>query len=147
MTTDAGQSDPLIQTLLARFKEDGARAAFIQLLGSMDRAGLRRIYRRSAVKAIDFQDGRRRNLFSASPLAAQQTSEAPAASVPADNGLADIVITAQRRAENLQRAALPVSAVSGDTLVTQSITRADDLMAKIGLQIVGMRDLLEAVVE
>ena len=63
----------------------------------------------------------------ANPLAAQQTSEAPAASAPADNGLADIVVTAQRRVENLQRAALPVSAVAGDTLVTHSITRADDL--------------------
>jgi len=66
-------------------------------------------------------------LVCASPLAAQQASETPVASAPADNGLADIVITAQRRAENLQRAALPVSAVAGDTLVTQSITRADDL--------------------
>ena len=63
----------------------------------------------------------------ANPLAAPQTSEAPAASAPADNALADIVVTAQRRVENLQRAALPVSAVAGDTLVTQSITRADDL--------------------
>jgi len=34
----------------------------------------------------------------AGPLAAQQTSETSAASAPADNGLADIVVTAQRRA-------------------------------------------------
>ncbi|MBB3955577.1 iron complex outermembrane receptor protein [Novosphingobium sediminicola] len=42
-------------------------------------------------------------------------------------GLQDIVVTAQRREENLQKAALAVSAVAGDTLVKQSVTQATDL--------------------
>ncbi|MBK6672539.1 MAG: TonB-dependent receptor [Proteobacteria bacterium] len=42
-------------------------------------------------------------------------------------GLEEVVVTAQRREENLQKAALAVSAVSGDTLATQSITQATDL--------------------
>ncbi|SEJ48110.1 iron complex outermembrane recepter protein [Sphingobium sp. AP50] len=37
-------------------------------------------------------------------------------------GLADIVVTAQRRAENLQRAAVAVSAVSGDAIVNAGVT-------------------------
>lgn len=44
-----------------------------------------------------------------------------------DNGLEDIVVTAQRREENLQKAAIAVSAVSGDSLTQQSITQATDL--------------------
>lgn len=42
-------------------------------------------------------------------------------------GIADIIVTAQRRSENLQKAAIAVSAVTGDTLVQQSITQANDL--------------------
>ncbi|WP_395651771.1 TonB-dependent receptor, partial [Brevundimonas sp.] len=42
-------------------------------------------------------------------------------------GLEDIVVTAQRREENLQRAAIAVSAVAGETLTEQSITQATDL--------------------
>jgi outer membrane receptor protein involved in Fe transport len=37
------------------------------------------------------------------------------------------VVTAQRRSESLQRAALAVSAVSGDALATAGITRPTDL--------------------
>jgi iron complex outermembrane recepter protein len=43
------------------------------------------------------------------------------------SGIADIIVTAQRRSENLQKAAIAVSAVAGDTLVKQSITQANDL--------------------
>jgi iron complex outermembrane receptor protein len=42
-------------------------------------------------------------------------------------GLQDIVVTAQRREENLQRAAIAVSAISGTVLRDQSITQATDL--------------------
>lgn len=42
-------------------------------------------------------------------------------------GLTEIVVTAQRREENLQKAALAVSAVGGDTLTKQSISQATDL--------------------
>ncbi|MEC3947864.1 TonB-dependent receptor [Sphingobium sp. HWE2-09] len=55
----------------------------------------------------------------------QQSSSGP------DVGLADIVVTAQRRAENLQRAAIAVSAVSGDQLSAAGITRPSELTALI----------------
>jgi iron complex outermembrane receptor protein len=42
-------------------------------------------------------------------------------------GLTDIVVTAQRREENLQRAAIAVSAVTGSTIEEQSVTQATDL--------------------
>jgi iron complex outermembrane recepter protein len=42
-------------------------------------------------------------------------------------GLEEIVVTAQRREENLQKTAVPVSAVSGNTLTEQSVTQATDL--------------------
>lgn len=46
---------------------------------------------------------------------------------PPQEGLEEVVVTAQRRAENLQKAAIAVSAVSGDALAAQSITQATDL--------------------
>lgn len=58
-----------------------------------------------------------------SPARAQ--AEAPASRVAEgeqEAGLSDIVVTAQRREENLQRAALPISAVSGDDLVNTGVS-------------------------
>lgn len=55
-----------------------------------------------------------------------QTPEA-AASAPKDSGLTDIVVTAQRRAENLQKAAIAISAVSGDALRSAAITKPTEL--------------------
>ena len=56
--------------------------------------------------------------------AAPATSDARAS---ADQGLQDIVVTAQRREENLQKAAIAVSAVAGDQLVKQSISASTEL--------------------
>jgi iron complex outermembrane recepter protein len=55
-----------------------------------------------------------------------------AASAQATNGsgvaaLDEVIVTAQRREENLQRAAIAVSAVAGDALTNQSISQATDL--------------------
>ncbi|MBO9580447.1 MAG: TonB-dependent receptor [Sphingobium sp.] len=62
------------------------------------------------------------------PAFAQEGAAAPASNATeADGGIQDIIITAQRRSENLQRAAIPVSAVAGDALTKQSITQATDL--------------------
>jgi iron complex outermembrane receptor protein len=52
---------------------------------------------------------------------------ATTAPAPDQPGIADIVVTAQRREENLQHAAIAVSAVAGDTLTRQSISQAADL--------------------
>lgn len=64
----------------------------------------------------------------AADLAADQSAPASAAA-PAedDTGIADIVVTAQRREESLQRAAVPVTAVSGDSLITFGVTAVADL--------------------
>lgn len=46
-------------------------------------------------------------------------------------GLADIVVTAQRRAENLQKVPLAVTAVTGASLADAGVTRAQDLAALV----------------
>jgi outer membrane receptor protein involved in Fe transport len=70
---------------------------------------------------------RLRKMLLASAILATPAMAQNAAPVAAQGGLQDIVVTAQRREENLQKAALAVSAVAGDTLVKQSITQATDL--------------------
>jgi iron complex outermembrane receptor protein len=57
--------------------------------------------------------------FPATSVLAQQA--------PAPVALEEVVVTAQRREENLQRAAVAVSAVAGDALTKASITQATDL--------------------
>ena len=79
---------------------------------------------------------------SAQAAIAQSTSSAPAtkpASVSgpapaaqpapaADNGgIADIVVTAQKRAENVQSIPLAITAISGDTLARRQVTAVDQL--------------------
>jgi iron complex outermembrane receptor protein len=50
--------------------------------------------------------------------------------------LQEIVVTAQRRSENMQRVPIAITAVSGDTLVRQGITQAQGLVAVVpGLSI------------
>lgn len=46
-------------------------------------------------------------------------------------GLADIVVTAQRRSESLQRAAVAVSAVTGDTLTSARVTQPANLSSLV----------------
>lgn len=62
----------------------------------------------------------------AAPSAAAGQSASADSAVPQE-GVPDIVITAQRRSENLQRAAIAVSAVAGDTLTEASVTEATQL--------------------
>ena len=58
---------------------------------------------------------------------AAPTPGAPPAAAEAQGGLEDIVVTAQRRSENLQRAAIAVTAISGDTLTSAGITKPTEL--------------------
>lgn len=61
----------------------------------------------------------------AQPAFAQDQGAAAApgdASASASEGLAEIIVTAQRREESLQRAAIPVSAISADQLVRAGAT-------------------------
>jgi iron complex outermembrane receptor protein len=73
----------------------------------------------------------------ASPAFAQ-TAPAPAAAPPPSgtdattsddgkSGVPDIVVTAQRRSENLQRVGVAVTAITGDNLVKAGISQPDDL--------------------
>jgi iron complex outermembrane receptor protein len=78
---------------------------------------------------------------STSPVTAQsQQSGMPAGNVAesangtgpvAGQGLQEIIVTAQRRSENLQRAAVPVSAVTGDMLRDAGISRPTELTAVV----------------
>ncbi|MEG3167956.1 TonB-dependent receptor [Sphingomonas sp. LB3N6] len=51
-----------------------------------------------------------------------QTDPAAPAATPEQDGLQDIVVTAQRRAENLQRAAVAVAVLSNDALIDKNVT-------------------------
>ena len=83
--------------------------------------------------------------FAALPASAWAADEAeqqaaPAAvaedSVPAE-GLADIIVTAQRKSENLQRAPIAITAVSGDALRNAGVTRPNELTSVVpSLQVV-----------
>ena len=76
-------------------------------------------------------------LVTVSPAFAQTAAPAPAdptaanPPAPPQVGIADIVVTAQRRSENLQKAALAISAVSGNTLISAGVTRPDQLTSVI----------------
>ena len=53
----------------------------------------------------------------------------PAAAAPAESksGLGEVVITAEHRSQNLQRAAVAVTAVAGDQLTKRDIVNIDQL--------------------
>src|SRR5688572_19142772 len=68
--------------------------------------------------------------LAASAANAQQSADT------AGDQLADIVVTAQKREQNLQKVPLAVTAIGGDTLQDRGITNLTDLGATIpGLQI------------
>ncbi len=54
-------------------------------------------------------------------------NSAPVADTDSENGLEDIVVTAQRREENLQHAAIAVSAITGDKLAAAGISETANL--------------------
>lgn len=62
----------------------------------------------------------------AAPAVAQETA-AQAAEATDSNGISEIVVTAQRRVESIQKAAIPIDAVKGDDLVQRGIGNAVDL--------------------
>ncbi len=64
----------------------------------------------------------------AAPGASEQAAEGQAA--PSE-GLGDIVVTAQRKSENLQRAAVAVDVVSGSDLISAGITQVDRLSEQV----------------
>jgi iron complex outermembrane receptor protein len=62
------------------------------------------------------------------PAAAQSQSTDKSAAPPANNaGVADIIVTAQRRDQNVQKAAVSLTAITGAAIQSANIVRADDL--------------------
>ncbi len=77
-------------------------------------------------------------MFAAAPAhaAGVQGEDAPAAQQEENEGLGEIVVTAQRRSENVQRAALSITAISGDDLTSSGINNTDALSTKtVGVEI------------
>lgn len=75
--------------------------------------------------------------MTAPALAQNETSSQVAADVDGPSeGLGTIVVTAQRRSEDLQSAAVAISAVSGEELLDRGVTQVEDLGALTpGLQV------------
>ncbi|MBN8838675.1 MAG: TonB-dependent receptor [Sphingomonadales bacterium] len=74
-------------------------------------------------------------LLGCSTPALAQSADQPAAP---QAGVADIVVTAQKRAERLQDVPISVSAISGDTLAKQHVAQLDDITSKVpNLQLIG----------
>ncbi|QOV95578.1 TonB-dependent receptor plug domain-containing protein [Novosphingobium sp. ES2-1] len=62
----------------------------------------------------------------ATPAIAQDAAP-QSAEVLDDSGIGEIVVTAQRRTESIQKAAIPIDAVKGDDLLQRGIGNAADL--------------------
>jgi iron complex outermembrane recepter protein len=65
----------------------------------------------------------------ASMSSAYATDEAPAA--PADGGLQEVVVTAQRRSESVQKSSLEIQVLDSSTLANAGVTRAEDLQSVV----------------
>mgnify|MGYP003624616359 FL=1 len=63
----------------------------------------------------------------ASPVSAQDTADADSDNAQRSGGLGVIVVTAQRKAESLQDAAIPINAATGDELALAGVTDATAL--------------------
>jgi iron complex outermembrane receptor protein len=85
----------------------------------------------TSVMSTRFAKGRRRGLMMGCATIAGAMLAAPAAyaqAQPQDNyQLEDIVVTAQKRSQNVQDTPLSVTAVSGDTLASQGINSVQEL--------------------
>jgi len=69
------------------------------------------------------------------PAAAQAAPEAASASSTGE-GLGVIIVTAQRRSEDVQRAALSITAITGDDLRQQGVNNIDSIaQATVGLEV------------
>ena len=70
-------------------------------------------------------------VVTAAPTVAQATAPAQQAEQTAEPQLGDIIVTAQRRSENVQKAALAVDVVSTEKLALVSANRASDLVTLV----------------
>jgi len=73
--------------------------------------------------------------FLSAPAAAQDTSAGESAGA-ANEGLGVIIVTAQRRSEDVQRAALSITAITGDALQRQGVNNTEAIaQATVGLEV------------
>jgi iron complex outermembrane recepter protein len=89
-------------------------------------------------KRLDFKSAMLGGAFAASSLATMTAlAQVAATPAPATQGqLEEVVVTAERRSENLQKTPLTVTAVSGQTLEQFNIQNSQDLMQVVsGLQV------------
>jgi iron complex outermembrane recepter protein len=63
--------------------------------------------------------------------AAADAASAPAAGGVSEEGLQEIVVTAQRREESSQKAAISISTLSGDTIKSANVSRPGDLTSLV----------------
>lgn len=71
-------------------------------------------------------------MLSALPFAAHAQEGSAALSAPeATDGIGDIVVTAQKREENLQRVPIAISAVTGDQLAKQGVTNVTGIASQV----------------
>ena len=65
------------------------------------------------------------------PALAQQASSGPAATVDATSGLPEIIVTAQKREENINKVGLTISAISSDALTERNFQSLSDIAASV----------------
>lgn len=90
-----------------------------------------RVLRASAMASVAIVAGLPQHVQAQVATAPTTDTTAAATAEQSAPGLGDIVVTAQRRSENLQRAAIPVSAVAGDALVSAGISDVNNLSKMI----------------
>lgn len=90
----------------------------------------RALLRSAATMALAVSTNALAQQSSNADAAATQASTTDSVSAPdgqAAAGIEEIIVTAQRREESLQRAAIAVDVVSGDSLISAGVTKAADL--------------------
>jgi iron complex outermembrane recepter protein len=89
------------------------------------------------IRELDFKSAMVGGAFAASTLAAMTVlAQVAATPAPAKDQLEEVVVTAERRSENLQNTPITVTAVSAQTLEQFNIQNSQDLMQVVsGLQV------------
>ncbi|MBB4860299.1 iron complex outermembrane receptor protein [Novosphingobium chloroacetimidivorans] len=83
------------------------------------------------ISTASAQDAGARNAAASSEQSSQSDEQAAdtASSPPPSAGIHDIIVTASRRAENVQKAALSIQALSSEVLARANVARPEDLTA------------------
>jgi iron complex outermembrane receptor protein len=78
------------------------------------------------------------SILAAVSVAQAETAVTPAQAAHADDQLQEVIVTAERRSEDIEKTAISISAVSGDALVRENAVKLDDAIATVpGVNIIG----------